>query len=99
MNGKSKVAIIDDEVDMRESVTQWLQLSGFEPVAFESAELALKTLAPDFDGSAYQNFIDPTLIDWKQAYYAENFGRLVEVKRTYDPRNVFHFPQSIPVQA
>jgi DNA-binding NtrC family response regulator len=50
MNGKSKVAIIDDEADMRESVAQWLQLSGFEPLAFESAELALKTLGPDFDG-------------------------------------------------
>ena len=32
MNGKSKVAIIDDEADMRESVAQWLQLSGFEPI-------------------------------------------------------------------
>ena len=32
MNGKSKVAIIDDEADMRESVAQWLQLSGFEPL-------------------------------------------------------------------
>jgi DNA-binding NtrC family response regulator len=50
MNGKSKVAIIDDEADMRESIAQWLQLSGFEPVAFESAELALKVLNPDFDG-------------------------------------------------
>ena len=29
---KSKVAIIDDEADMRESVAQWLQLSGFEPL-------------------------------------------------------------------
>ena len=50
MNGKSKVAIIDDEADMRESVAQWLQLSGFEPVAFEAAEPALKVLGPDFAG-------------------------------------------------
>ncbi len=35
---------------MRESVAQWLQLSGFEPVAFEAAEPALKVLGPDFDG-------------------------------------------------
>ena len=32
---KSRVAIVDDEADMRESVAQWLQLSGFDPVAFE----------------------------------------------------------------
>ena len=50
MNERSKVAIIDDEADMRESVAQWLQLQGLEPVAFESAELALKALNPDFDG-------------------------------------------------
>ena len=48
MNDKGKVAIIDDEEDMRRSVTQWLQLSGFEPVAFEAAEPALKVLGPDF---------------------------------------------------
>ncbi len=58
-----------------------------------------EAVRPYFNGEAYQNFIDPTLIDWEQAYYAENFARLVEVKRTYDPGNVFHFPQSIPVQA
>ena len=50
MNGKTTVAIIDDETDMRESVSQWLQLSGFEPLSFEAAELALKSLGPDFPG-------------------------------------------------
>jgi DNA-binding NtrC family response regulator len=49
-NTKSKVAIIDDEVDMRESVAQWLQLSGFEPISFEAAELALKVIGPEFAG-------------------------------------------------
>ncbi len=49
-NGKSSVAIIDDEADMRESVAQWLQLSGFEPLSFDAAESALKSLAPDFPG-------------------------------------------------
>ncbi|MFO1209235.1 MAG: sigma-54 dependent transcriptional regulator [Amaricoccus sp.] len=50
MSEKSRVAIIDDEADMRESVAQWLQLSGFEPVAFDAAEPALKALGADFDG-------------------------------------------------
>jgi FAD/FMN-containing dehydrogenase len=56
-----------------------------------------EAVAPYFNGEAYQNFIDPTLIEWPAQYYAENFNRLVEVKRRYDRENIFHFPQSIPV--
>lgn len=50
-----------------------------------------------YGSGAYQNFLDPREKDWAQAYYGDNFGRLVEVKRTYDPRNVFHNEQSIPL--
>lgn len=45
-----KVAIVDDEADMRASISQWLALSGFDTETFPSAEEALKVLGPEFPG-------------------------------------------------
>ena len=45
-----KIAIIDDEKDMRQSISQWLALSGFDTETFASAEDALKGLGPDYPG-------------------------------------------------
>ncbi|MBU3865330.1 FAD-dependent oxidoreductase [Streptomyces sp. 4503] len=44
---------------------------------------------------SYQNFPDPTLKDWRRAYYGANYDRLVRVNRTYDPTNFFSYPQGI----
>ncbi|AXQ92932.1 sigma-54 dependent transcriptional regulator [Cereibacter azotoformans] len=45
-----KVAIVDDEADMRQSISQWLALSGFDTETYASAEEALKGLNADFPG-------------------------------------------------
>lgn len=45
--------------------------------------------------SAYVNFTDPDLRDWRRAYYGPNAARLAEVKRRYDPDRFFTFPQAV----
>ncbi len=45
-----KIAIVDDERDMRQSISQWLALSGYDTETFASAEDALKNLGPEYPG-------------------------------------------------
>ncbi|MEM6276104.1 MAG: sigma-54 dependent transcriptional regulator [Pseudomonadota bacterium] len=45
-----KIAIVDDEKDMRQSISQWLALSGFDTETYANAEEALKKLGPDYPG-------------------------------------------------
>ncbi|KAG8854226.1 hypothetical protein FRB91_003877 [Serendipita sp. 411] len=58
----------------------------------------LTSLSPN-PTAAYPNYIDPTLTDseWQSQYFGTNMARLREIKASYDPNNVFTFPQSIPV--
>ena len=50
MQKAMKIAIVDDEQDMRQSISQWLALSGYDTETFPSAEEALKKLGPDYPG-------------------------------------------------
>ena len=50
MASAMKIAIVDDEKDMRQSISQWLALSGFETETFASAEDALKSVGTDYPG-------------------------------------------------
>ncbi|MDR3591095.1 MAG: FAD-binding oxidoreductase [Negativicutes bacterium] len=45
----------------------------------------------------YVNFPDLSIRNWPKAYYGTNFARLQEIKAAFDPGDVFHFPQSIPL--
>jgi len=50
MSKAMKIAIVDDEKDMRQSISQWLALSGFDTETFASAEEALKGVSLDYPG-------------------------------------------------
>lgn len=45
-----KVAIVDDELDMRQSISQWLALSGFETETFPGAREALVHVGQGYEG-------------------------------------------------
>jgi FAD/FMN-containing dehydrogenase len=56
-----------------------------------------KAIHPNANGQAYQNYPDPDLVNWQQAYYGANYPQLQTVKATYDPKGLFKFPQAVTV--
>ncbi|MFG2354179.1 FAD-binding oxidoreductase [Streptomyces sp. NPDC048521] len=57
-----------------------------------SAHDAMKPYA---SGAAYQNYSDPTLKDWRKAYYGDAATRLAKVKKSYDPQRFFSYAQGL----
>jgi len=50
MSQAMKIAIVDDEKDMRQSISQWLALSGYDTQSFASAKDALAVIDSNFPG-------------------------------------------------
>ncbi|MGW3246891.1 FAD-binding oxidoreductase [Streptomyces sp. NPDC001070] len=46
-------------------------------------------------GAAYQNYTDPTLTDWRTAYYGSAADKLSRLKARYDPSRLFAFAQAL----
>jgi len=55
-----------------------------------------EAMRPHTSEQSYQNFIDDSQRDFLRSYYGDNLERLVQIKRHYDPTNVFCYRQSIP---
>ncbi|CUA78389.1 hypothetical protein RSOLAG22IIIB_13112 [Rhizoctonia solani] len=45
--------------------------------------------------AAYVNFVDETISNWQEAYYGDNYPRLQQIKKEWDPNDFFNFEQSI----
>jgi FAD/FMN-containing dehydrogenase len=58
-----------------------------------------QAILPFSTGGAYQNFVDPSLANWPQAYYGDNLARLRRIKSQVDPGGLFRFPQAIPPES
>ncbi|MFG2574790.1 FAD-binding oxidoreductase [Streptomyces sp. NPDC048481] len=56
---------------------------------------AHKAMAPYASGAAYQNYADPTLANWRKAYYGDALPRLTQLKKQYDPDGFFTYPQAL----
>ncbi|MDX3455314.1 FAD-binding oxidoreductase [Streptomyces sp. ME02-8801-2C] len=52
-------------------------------------------MSPYASGAAYQNYTDPTLRNWRKAYYGAAGPRLQKLKHQYDPTRVFTYPQAL----
>ncbi|HEY8979365.1 MAG TPA: BBE domain-containing protein, partial [Streptomyces sp.] len=52
-------------------------------------------MQPHASGAAYQNYTDPTLTNWRKAYYGDAAPKLAKVKQQYDPTKFFSYPQGI----
>ena len=65
-----------------------------EPAAQRWLRGARAALARHGNGEAYQNYADPDLARWRQAYYGENHARLKEIKARVDPDRLLAWPQA-----
>ncbi|TRV72887.1 FAD-binding oxidoreductase [Streptomyces sp. 130] len=52
-------------------------------------------MRPYASGAAYQNYADPSLTNWRTAYYGSGAARLARVKKRYDPEGLFTYAQGV----
>ncbi|MGB0384003.1 MAG: FAD-binding oxidoreductase [Ardenticatenaceae bacterium] len=55
-------------------------------------------LSDDYFDGCYVNYPDVDLGPWQELYYGDNYSRLQDVKKQWDPHNIFHHRQSIELR-
>lgn len=68
------------------------------PFKLEWIQTTHAAMKPYVSEYAYVNFVDLSIQDWKHAYWGSHYPRLVEIKRKYDPEDLFHMPQGIRLE-
>jgi FAD/FMN-containing dehydrogenase len=77
----------------------WLDAADDPAVHSAWTESLWQTIRPEGSG-VYVNFLEEEGAERvRDAYPPATFARLVEIKRKYDPQNIFRFNQNIPPQA
>ncbi len=84
--------------DVQYTATWPYRDAGQKPAPFDDfVQAQRKALEPWLGNSAYVNYADPKLSGYAEAYWGTNLARLSQIKKSYDPHNVFSFPQSVPL--
>ncbi|MFD6230844.1 FAD-binding oxidoreductase [Streptomyces sp. NPDC060232] len=86
-----------DSAFLAQYLVYWPETAAAADVARHEAWLdgLWRDLRPWASGRAYQNYTDPKLSGWREAYYGPNLARLEEVRRSHDPDRLFRFPQAV----
>ncbi|MGH2639062.1 MAG: FAD-binding oxidoreductase, partial [Rhabdochlamydiaceae bacterium] len=67
--------------------------------AFSKLRQFKEDIAPYVSPYSYANILDYDIgKDYLQVYYGDHVDRLIQVKKRYDPDNLFHWHQSIPLK-
>jgi FAD/FMN-containing dehydrogenase len=74
----------------------WLN-AAVTPVRLAQVASVYAAMRPYMPGASYVNYCDLDLPDYAHAYWGTNLARLIAVKQQYDPGNVFHHAQSVPL--
>lgn len=67
------------------------------PARLATVAKVYAAMRPYMPGASYVNYCDLDLPDYATAYWGDNLARLVAAKQKYDPDNLFHHAQSVPV--
>jgi FAD/FMN-containing dehydrogenase len=74
--------------------TRWRENS-MDDVCVAWAKKLFAALTPHASGTAYINFMPGDEADRVEAVYGDNYRRLSEIKRRYDPTNLFRMNQNV----
>ena len=99
-----KVREMDSAFYPRQALTWWYQAiywsnNNQEEEALQRSRQFYTAISSDVSRYCYANTVDYDIGErYLDAYYGDNVNRLIQIKQKYDPQNIFHWKQSIPVR-